>query len=557
MTPSCAGSTSQKCPEVVDLTVVEAWGPRAHNRKRKQVVSCDVIEIDEDEDQDGVVITGEKEGNNNKATIMGSAEEWQKQKALAKDFLEFKKEELLSGPAPSAALKESQDLDYFEKYHEDYADSDEDAYMNSIEEEDDCLHDNNYVKYTDNIDDLYLSAQLDAVDLPPGQEASFPWLQHLNAGPSKAVKCASAIQRGQSLYKQNEQKLETGKQQETGPCNAQSSNKQTELEKKEKGGESEVERKLNLFKQFDTVCDFSDHHYSVSKVSHTKSFSGGLLAKKVSKDWSKAIQNEWKLLEKDLPDTVFVRVFEERLDLLRAVIIGAAGTPYHDGLFFFDVCFPSGYPKVPPVYYHSGGLRLNPNLYNCGKVCLSLLNTWHGSKNERWTPGKSTMLQVLLSIQALVLNAKPYFNEPGWEAGAGQPEGEEKARYYNETTFILSCKTMMYTLRRPPKHFEDFVVAYFQQRAPAILESCKAYMDGAQVGCLASGGIQDVDEGDKSCSAKFRGAVHEIFLNLIKAFTDNGSDCSKFLNQDVQTEQAHAASSSLTPKPWKWFSNKA
>jgi hypothetical protein len=48
-------------------------------------------------------------------------------------------------------------------------------------------------------------------------------------------------------------------------------------------------------------------------------------------------------------DTIFVRVFESRMDLLRAVIIGAEGTPYQDGLFFFDVSFPSGYPNVPPV----------------------------------------------------------------------------------------------------------------------------------------------------------------------------------------------------------------
>jgi len=44
-----------------------------------------------------------------------------------------------------------------------------------------------------------------------------------------------------------------------------------------------------------------------------------------------------------------VRVFESRMDLMRAVIIGAEGTPYHDGLFFFDVYFPPKYPNVPPV----------------------------------------------------------------------------------------------------------------------------------------------------------------------------------------------------------------
>lgn len=37
------------------------------------------------------------------------------------------------------------------------------------------------------------------------------------------------------------------------------------------------------------------------------------------------------------------------MDLLRAVIIGPTGTPYHDGLFTFDVYFPSNYPAVPPV----------------------------------------------------------------------------------------------------------------------------------------------------------------------------------------------------------------
>ena len=46
---------------------------------------------------------------------------------------------------------------------------------------------------------------------------------------------------------------------------------------------------------------------------------------------------------------IFVRTYESRMDLLRAVIIGADGTPYHDGLFFFDIFFPDTYPSVPPV----------------------------------------------------------------------------------------------------------------------------------------------------------------------------------------------------------------
>lgn len=84
-------------------------------------------------------------------------------------------------------------------------------------------------------------------------------------------------------------------------------------------------------------------------------------------------------------------------------------------------------------------------------MCLSLLNTWSGNKNEKWQPGKSTMLQVLVSIQGLILNQKPYFNEPGYASMSGSQAGEIQSQQYNENTFILSLKTMSYTIKRPPK----------------------------------------------------------------------------------------------------------
>lgn len=291
----------------------------------------------------------------------------------------------------------------------------------------------------------------------------------------------------------------------------------------------EILRKFQNFKQFDTVEDTSDHHFLPTNSS----------MKQYPKDWAKRIQEEWKLLEKNLPDTIFVRVYESRIDLLRAVIIGAEGTPYHDGLFFFDVFFPSGYPNVPPqLYYHSGGLRLNPNLYNCGKVCLSLLNTWSGSKNEKWLPGVSTILQVLVSIQGLILNTKPYFNEPGYAHMSGSADGELRSLRYNEDTFMLSLKTMMYMIRRPPKNFEDFVVGHFCSRAHDILVACKAYMDGAQVGCLVKGGVQDVDQGDKSCSKQFQYCLSALVNMLVKEFTQIGvKDCLKFVSSSTAQDK--------------------
>lgn len=109
------------------------------------------------------------------------------------------------------------------------------------------------------------------------------------------------------------------------------------------------------------------------------------------------------------------------------------------------------YFVVQLVHYHSGGLRLNPNLYESGKVCLSLLNTWTGSGTEVWDPKSSTVLQVLLSLQALVLNDKPYFNEAGYDKQIGRADGEKNSITYNENAFLLSCKSMMYVIQKPPK----------------------------------------------------------------------------------------------------------
>ncbi|GMP67215.1 hypothetical protein CsSME_00027279 [Camellia sinensis var. sinensis] len=226
---------------------------------------------------------------------------------------------------------------------------------------------------------------------------------------------------------------------------------------------------------------------------------------------------------------IYVRVYEARMDLLRAIIVGPAGTPYHDGLFVFDVLFPPTYPDIPPmVYYYSGGLRLNPNLYDCGKVCLSLLNTWSGDKNEMWMPKKSTMYQVLVSIQGLILNAKPFFNEPGYANMYGGPEGEKRSKAYNEDVFILSLKTMMYTLRRPPKHFEDFVTGHFRLRAHDILSACKAYMAGAEVGS-ADEEVQDTDKAEKNQTSEFKAAIARMMNSLVTNFSKNGSkDCEQF-----------------------------
>lgn len=58
--------------------------------------------------------------------------------------------------------------------------------------------------------------------------------------------------------------------------------------------------------------------------------------------------------------------------------------------------------------------------------------------------------QVLVSIQGLVLVPKPYFNEAGYDRQTGTGEGERNSIVYNENAFILSCKYVLFLLRKPP-----------------------------------------------------------------------------------------------------------
>lgn len=67
------------------------------------------------------------------------------------------------------------------------------------------------------------------------------------------------------------------------------------------------------------------------------------------------------------------------------------------------------------------------NLYNCGKVCLSLLGTWQGNQGEGWNAVASSMLQVLYEMKVPELRAQQCHNYvvPSTESGGFiRPNGE-------------------------------------------------------------------------------------------------------------------------------------
>jgi ubiquitin-protein ligase len=174
--------------------------------------------------------------------------------------------------------------------------------------------------------------------------------------------------------------------------------------------------------------------------------------------------------------TIWVRVPKDNINLFSFLISGPKDTPYENGLFEFHAYFPQEYPnKEPQVLIHTTGngqVRFNPNLYNSGKVCLSLLGTWQGQEGEKWNAKTSTFLQVMVSIQSLIMVENPYFNEPGWEREMNSISGKQKSNAYNEERQPHTIKFgMTDMIKNPPCGFEDIVKNHFKMKKNEIINN--------------------------------------------------------------------------------------
>lgn len=200
----------------------------------------------------------------------------------------------------------------------------------------------------------------------------------------------------------------------------------------------------------------------VDHVPDTHKFKLSILQVANPRPFFTRVKKEIHLLQTSLPKDILVKGFEDRMDLFSVLIKGPTGTPYEDGLFLFDVQLPAGYPNVPPLVHYITFCRdrLNPNLYESGKVCVSLLGTWSGKGSEVWSPVESTLLQLFISIQGLILVPEPYFNEAGYTRQKGTSSGDENSRLYNEMAVVKVVESMTRMISSPPEPFRDEIVCH-------------------------------------------------------------------------------------------------
>ncbi|XP_045602327.2 (E3-independent) E2 ubiquitin-conjugating enzyme UBE2O isoform X9 [Procambarus clarkii] len=192
----------------------------------------------------------------------------------------------------------------------------------------------------------------------------------------------------------------------------------------------------------------------------------------------RTVRKEMKLLTTSLPPGIWVRGYEDRMDLYSVMIRGPERTPYEDGLFFFDFQLSADYPRAPPLchYVTYCSDKLNPNLYEDGKVCVSLLGTWSGKGTEVWT-SQSNLLQVIISIQGLILVSEPYFNEAGYERQKGTQQGRENSRMYNEMVVLKLIQAMAKVIQAPPDIFKNEIIHHFHMKAFRQVQRLECWLE--------------------------------------------------------------------------------
>jgi ubiquitin-protein ligase len=238
--------------------------------------------------------------------------------------------------------------------------------------------------------------------------------------------------------------------------------------------------------------------------------------------------------------------------MMKALIVGSSNTPYAHGCYEFDLfCakdYPNESPKMNLMTTGAGSVRFNPNLYACGKVCLSLLGTWRGHATENWDAKMSTMLQVLVSVQAIIMAEEVYFNEPGFENEAGTVEGEKKNEGYANIVRFANVKfAMLGQLKNPPRGFESVIKRHFYVKRQEVLTEVHHWVELASRNEAAYTGLVQ-DHNHTWCSqfkqskTRYKEMLEEVVKQLEDALNklDKPSDIETLLGRQQKEQKSKA-----------------
>lgn len=228
-----------------------------------------------------------------------------------------------------------------------------------------------------------------------------------------------------------------------------------------------------------------DYRYSTYALDLTPA-AAGIQPEELGTTDTVRMNKEIKNFSKNSPcesaAAIYVAMDAAQTNLMRALISGPEDTPYAHGLYLFNIALRGSYPGTPPIVRiltnGEGKVRFNPNLYSDGYVCLSIINTWEASPEEMWNGETSSLLQVFLSIQSLVMDNEVIQKEPGYEDYSVMDAAN--AAY----TAVVRYNNVKYAMRKlvqsPPAEFQSVIHRHFALKRAEIAATCEKWVSEAE-----------------------------------------------------------------------------
>jgi ubiquitin-protein ligase len=171
--------------------------------------------------------------------------------------------------------------------------------------------------------------------------------------------------------------------------------------------------------------------------------------KRVLKELTKMYDQQSK---RPLLENEYIVSMESTLDNIKVLVKLPLDSVYRHKFLRLDFEMPEDYPYSPPkvTFVNHDQVRIHPNMYENGKCCATILNTWGDNQFEKWTSSMN-IESFIISFMSFFDN-DPYSHEPG-------DKGDDSYTIYVLHQSWSSC-LLKYIDNEEDDLFQDYLQQY-------------------------------------------------------------------------------------------------
>lgn len=188
-------------------------------------------------------------------------------------------------------------------------------------------------------------------------------------------------------------------------------------------------------------------------------------------------QNQKALLDND-----YIIYYDDmNINKVYAIIRAPYDSVYRHRFIRLNITISDNYPYSPPdvTFVNYSCVRIHPNMYENGKCCATILNTWGDDVYEKWT--SSMGIETILLTFHSFLDNNPYMYEPGGRDDTTYTDYVKHESWYsclivylqNETVDIFTQFMHNYLMMNIEEIFRDLYL--LKEEYPTGYYNCRCF----------------------------------------------------------------------------------